>query len=82
MNTEWAIAITNALIILLENLQKNPTIDDAIAALEAAKTKTWEQYKQEATLSNPVPVPSPATPPASEDHPASPADAGPEISGD
>lgn len=61
MNQELAIAIANALIVLLENIQttKDATIDDAIAALNAAKEKTWEQYKAEAGEGITV-VPAPA----------------------
>jgi hypothetical protein len=38
----------DAAIIILTNLAKVVTIDDAIAALEASRGKTWEDYKKEA----------------------------------
>lgn len=69
MSPDLIIAIINlvtkvgfdAAIALVNGLKNAATIDDAIAALEASKSKTWEQYKQEAA--NPVVVPPvPPTP--------------------
>lgn len=60
MSTELIIAIINlaakvgfdSVIALLNGLNAATTIDDAIEALQQSKSKTWEQYKQEAA--NPV----------------------------
>jgi hypothetical protein len=70
MNTaQWiALALDEAIAFLQRSNQGGTTIDEAIAALEAAKTKTWEQYKAEAaaavTPSGSTPAPSIVPPPA------------------
>ena len=38
----------DAALIILKNLSKVVTIDDAIAALETSRGKTWADYKKEA----------------------------------
>lgn len=37
----------NAAISIIENMRNAKTIDDAIVALKAAQTKTWEDFKKE-----------------------------------
>lgn len=69
MSPDLIIAIINlvtkvgfdAAIALVNGLKNAATIDDAIAALETSKSKTWEQYKQEAAS----PVVVPPVPPTS-----------------
>lgn len=55
----------DAALAIINGIKGGKTIDDAIAALELAKTKTAEQYLQEAkdALTPPVPVVPLVTPP-------------------
>lgn len=54
----------DAALAIARGVKGGATIDDAIAALEQAKTKTWDQYKAEADtaavtapVTEPPPVP-------------------------
>ena len=51
-----AIAIANG-------IKTGATIDDAIAALELARTKSAQDYLDEDAKLNPIPLPPPVTPP-------------------
>lgn len=64
MNPAILVALINligkvgidAAIYILDGLKNAKTIEEAIAALEESKQKTWEDYKREAA--NPVaPIP-------------------------
>lgn len=44
-------------VYVLNGLKSATTIDEAIAALEASKGKTWEDYKKAAAAINPPVVP-------------------------
>lgn len=69
MNPQLLIAIINlvtkvgidAAIAIIDGLKNAATIDDAIAALNASKSKTWDDYKAEAAIP-PVPPTAPPTP--------------------
>ncbi len=49
LNTVARVGIDSTLILLDAMKRPAPTIDDAIAALRAAQSKTWEQYQAEVT---------------------------------
>lgn len=68
MNPDLIIAIINlvtkvgfdAAIAVIDGLKNAATLDDAIAALQASKNKTWADYKAEAAI--PPAPPAPPTP--------------------
>lgn len=53
----------DAAITIITSIKGVNTIDDAIAALQVAKSKTAQQYLDEAKAALPAPVTPPVTPP-------------------
>lgn len=53
----------DAAITIITSIKGVNTIDDAIAALQVAKSKTAQQYLDEAKAALPPPVTPPVTPP-------------------
>ena len=52
----------DAAIAIANGIKTGATIDDAIAALELAKTKTAQDYLDEDAKLNPAPTPVPTVP--------------------
>ena len=53
----------DAAIAISNGIKSGATIDDAIAALELARTKSAQDYLDEDAKLNPIPLPTPVTPP-------------------
>ena len=53
----------DAAIAIANGIKTGATIDDAISALELARTKTAQDYLDEDAKLNPVPTPNPVTSP-------------------
>lgn len=71
------VVIDSVLAFLKDAQNGGATIDDAIAALQAAQGKTWEQYKAEAAAAAGVTIPAPTETPVNPSAPEGSTPAGP-----